>query len=375
MLIIEQTHYSWDEIKRLDLSRPHNRTTEVAGVLRFCQAWLRGQAEFTVHTSGSTGQPKPITLTRAQMVASARLTGQALRLQAGDRALVCLATQYIAGLMMLVRGLELGLSLTVIPPTSTPLATFSASQRFEFSAFVPLQLQKTLQATPDKRPILDNLKALLIGGAPLSLSLTQQLQSIQSPVYHTYGMTETVTHIALKRLNGSAKSEAFVPLPGVKLGTDGRGCLTIRAAVTRNETIVTNDVVDLQADGSFIWLGRWDNVINSGGVKVQAERVERALARCLASYADGVLADRRFFVDALPHSDLGQQVVALIEGEGPSDEIDEVAADIRTALRESGDLSRYEIPRQIHFLPHLVETPTGKIDRQASLARLSGQSA
>lgn len=154
-------------------------------VVQFCQQWLSGQETFALQTSGSTGAPKTLQLTRAQMVTSARWTGQALGLQPGDRALVCLSTTYIAGMMMLVRGFELGLHLTVIDPISHPLAAFAPPAYFDFTAMVPLQLQATLQGTAYERHLLDTMKGVLIGGAPVSLALEAQLQTVQEPLYHT----------------------------------------------------------------------------------------------------------------------------------------------------------------------------------------------
>lgn len=322
-----------------------------ASVLEFCRNWQAGQPSITLQTSGSTGEPKPITLRREQMIASASATGTALKLQPGDRALVCLSVDYIAGLMMLVRGLELGLQLTVIPPASDPLAGFAPETRFEFTALVPLQLQTALRQSAEKIAILNGMKAILLGGAPVNAELLRQIQSINAPIYHTYGMTETATHIALRRLNGPAATDAFTPLPGVSPGLDGRGCLTIRAAVTNGETLTTNDRVELRPDGSFVWLGRFDNVINSGGVKVQAEKVEAALEKHLTG--------RRVCVVPAADDRLGQMVVAVIEGDPltPAAEIE-----IRTSLAQS--LTRFEIPRRFVYLPRLPQTSSGKIDRQ-----------
>ncbi|MDM8527155.1 AMP-binding protein [Anaerolineales bacterium HSG24] len=328
---------------------------------QFYQQWLSEQDEFILHTSGSTGKPKPIRLHRAQMQASARMTGQALGLQAGDRALVCLSTDYIAGLMMLVRAFELSLDLLVLPPSSTPLANLPDGVTLEFTALVPMQLQKTLTNTPDKLPILNRMKAILIGGAPVSLMLAQQLQAIQSPIYHTYGMTETVSHIALRRLNGPQASDLFIPLPGVTTSLDARGCLTITSVLTNHQPLVTNDLVELHADGAFRWLGRSDYVINSGGVKVQAETVERAIATLLLTYRHGQLAHRRFFVAPLPHAELGQMVVVIMEGAPLSETVE---ADLRYALLEQNMLPKYELPRRFVYLPQFEETSTGKIDRR-----------
>jgi O-succinylbenzoic acid--CoA ligase len=335
-------------------------------VLQFGRAWQSGCATFTLQTSGSTGEPKPITITRDQMVTSARLTVRALGLKPGDCALVCLGIDYIAGMMMLVRGLECGLPLTIVDPVSRPLAAFAPSARFDFTAMVPLQLQETLHGAPHEFEILDAMQGVLIGGGPVSQSLEVQLQRVSAPLYHTYGMTETVSHIALRRLNGAERSDRFVPFDGVHLQLDARGCLAITSVLTRGETLYTNDLVELHADGTFVWLGRFDNVINSGGVKVQIEKVETALETCLLHGCKGMYADRRFFVGALDDQRLGQAVVAVIEGDAWSSEIESV---IRGELQPL--LTRYEVPRHFFFVPHLIETRTGKIDRRSNLARVA----
>jgi O-succinylbenzoic acid--CoA ligase len=339
-------------------------------VLRFCRRWLSGQAAFVLKTSGSTGEPKPVTLEREQMAASARLTARALGLQAGDRALVCLSADYIAGVMMLVRGLEIGMALTVVQPSSNPLTGFADDAAFDFAAFVPMQFQEILTATPEKRAILNRMKTILVGGAPLSEALAAQVRTLEAPVFHSYGMTETVSHVALRRLNGPSASEDFTPLEGVELGVDADGCLTIKSVLTRNQVLRTRDLVELKADGSFRWLGRLDNVINSGGVKIQAEQVEAALARVFRGFMEGRLAHRRFFVGPLPDPRFGEAVVAMIEGEPLSAEMQ---ADIRRELMKTQLLRRYEIPRFFCFSPRLWETPTGKVDRRANLQALRGR--
>jgi O-succinylbenzoic acid--CoA ligase len=337
-------------------------------VLQFGHDWQSGVETFTLHTSGSTGEPKPITITRDQMATSARLTVRALGLQPGNRALVCLGIDYIAGMMMLVRGLECGLHLTIVDPVSRPLAACSPSARFDFTAMVPLQLQETLHGAPHEFAILDAMQGVLIGGGPVSQSLEVQLQRVSAPLYHTYGMTETVSHIALRRLNGPERSDRFVPFDGVHLQLDARGCLAITSVLTRGEMLYTNDLVELYPDGTFVWLGRLDNVVNSGGVKVQIEKVETALETCLLHGCHGMYADRRFFVGALDDQRLGQAVVAVIEGEVWSPEIEAV---IRGQLRPL--LTRYEVPRHFFFVPQLIETRTGKIDRRANLACVAVQ--
>jgi len=333
--------------------------------LDFCHQWLGGEPDFTVNTSGSTGTPKPIRLTREQMTASARRTGATLNLRAGQQALVCLPTRYIAGRMMLVRGFVIGLAMTVVEPAGDPLATVAPDADFDFTALIPLQLQTLLAGPPHYHAILNRMQAILIGGGPVSPALLAQLQTITAPIYHTYGMTETVSHIALRRLNGPQASAAFTPLLGVELGVDERNCLNICADVTQDQVVQTNDLVDLRADHSFIWLGRWDNVINSGGVKVQVEKVEHVLEEVLHALDPKGLGARRFFVGPLPDARLGETVAVVLEG-SPLTVPQEEA--LRQHLGQM--LDRYEIPRRFCYLPHLAETPTGKIDRKTNLAQI-----
>ena len=339
---------------------PYERHT-----LHFCRQWLTGQQSFVVPTSGSTGKPKAITLTRNQMRASARLTGRVLGLRAGDEALACLSTEHVAGLMMLVRGFELGLALTVVTPSRNPLAACTDDTRFDFAAFVPLQVQEILTATPAKKAILDRMRAILIGGAPVDDSLLRQIAALEVPVYHTYGMTETVSHIALRRLNGPQASDWFQPLDGVKIGLGPQDCLVVTSILTGDRPLLTNDRIELGPGGSFRWLGRLDNVINSGGFKVQAEKVEQALEQLLPQYS--LLAGRRCCVGPLPHPQWTQAVVAVIEGPPV---VPEVETELRARLRQ-GWLHHYEVPRYFYFRPRLLETPTGKLDRRANLAGLS----
>lgn len=354
---------------------------QVQAVLDFSRAWLRGEDMFEVRTSGSTGAPKSIHLTRSQMIASARATGAALGLAPGMTALVCLPVRYIAGRMLLVRSFVLGLNLVIVEPASDPLADLPDNIVIDVASFVPLQMQTLLDIAlvadsdscfPDDttrafryRRRLDAMHAILVGGGPVSPALAAQICRIKTPVYHTYGMTETATHVALRRLNGGEASSAFVPLPDVEIGVDSRGCLHLRGPMTAGALIQTNDLVELQPDGTFVWVGRWDNVINSGGVKVHVESVEASIEALVAEQPELGLTRRRFFVAGLPDERLGQVVALIIEGAALDDD---QQMQLRWALSQT--LPRHHAPRQLLFLPHFVETPTKKIDRNETLAAL-----
>jgi len=308
------------------------------------------------------------------MRASAILTGKTLGLKAGDAALVCLNIRYVAGVMMLVRGLELGLPMTILEPSSNPLESIEPGHQtpFAFTAFVPLQLQTVLErADPEQLAILNTMKAILVGGAATSPALEKALQVILAPVYATYGMTETVSHIALRRLNGPMASDVFTALDGVALGTDERGCLHITSAATNFDRIQTNDVVDLVDQTHFRLRGRADRIINSGGIKIQPEQVE-GLIQTILIMSRPETAAPRLFVAGLPDDRLGQRVVLVLEqgtGDGGNKSISSHVWDtIREVIRKK--LGPYSIPKDILHVDHFVETPTGKIDQKATIARI-----
>lgn len=325
-------------------------------VIDFCQKWLAGQSEFTIRTSGSTGEPKPIILTRKQMVASAKLTGKTFGLKNGNSALVCLNVEYIAGMMMLIRGMELDLKLSIIEPSGNPFANIE-NQHFDFLAFVPLQLQNLLENEKNIE-ILNQAKAIIVGGAAVNEVLENQLQKILAPVYSTYGMTETVSHIAVKRLNGVQKTEKFQVLAGVKIGIDDRNCLNIRAEASNNVLIQTNDIVEILNESEFKLIGRFDNIINSGGVKIQLEKVENLIENEVK-----MLNPKRFFTYGISDEKLGQKLVLILEGE-------EVESKIKEEFFKNiqGILSKYEVPKEIYFVKNFIETPTGKVDKKKTLA-------
>lgn len=328
--------------------------------LEFCRNWLKGIQEIAINTSGSTGAPKIITLTRQQMEASARYTLSALGLQENDQSLVCLNTEYIGGLMMLVRGFVGNLHLTIMEPIGNPFNYLppNAPPQFAFGSFVPLHLQAILTESPDKRYLLDQMKGILVGGAPLSPELLQQIKTIAAPVYHTYGMTETSSHIALKRLNGPKPNKYFQAADTITIGQDERSCLTIKGNVTNEQLIITNDLVKIVSEREFEWLGRIDNTLNSGGVKVQAEKVEVALAQALLEQN----LNRRSFITALPDTTLGQRIIAVIEGEKLANGDQER---INQALKQL--LHKYEVPKDFKFVPAFCTTVSGKIDKLATL--------
>ena len=322
-------------------------------VVNFCQKWILQQQEFILKTSGSTGEPKPIILTRNQMIASAKLTGKTFGLEVGDRALVCLNIDYIAGIMMLVRGMELGLKLTIVEPSKNPFQNLE-NPCFDFHAFVPLQLQNLLENEKNVE-FLNKSKAIIVGGAAVNEALEKEIQKLNAPVYSTYGMTETVSHIAVKRLNGTNKNDNFQVLEGVNIGIDIRNCLNIIAEATNNFLIQTNDIVEIINEKEFQLIGRFDNIINSGGVKIQLEKVEKLIANEIK-----ILNPNRYFAYGIEDEKLGQKLVLFVEGEAVNLEINNTfLTNIQSVLL------KYEIPRKICFVERFMETATGKIDKKA----------
>lgn len=335
------------------LNLPNPNSEYEQKVVNFCQKWILQQQEFILKTSGSTGEPKPIILTRNQMIASAKLTGKTFGLEVGDRALVCLNIDYIAGIMMLVRGMELGLKLTIVEPSKNPFQNLE-NPCFDFHAFVPLQLQNLLENEKNVE-FLNKSKAIIVGGAAVNEALEKEIQKLNAPVYSTYGMTETVSHIAVKRLNGTNKNDNFQVLEGVNIGIDIRNCLNIIAEATNNFLIQTNDIVEIINEKEFQLIGRFDNIINSGGVKIQLEKVEKLIANEIK-----ILNPNRYFAYGIEDEKLGQKLVLFVEGEAVNLEINNTfLTNIQSVLL------KYEIPRKICFVERFMETATGKIDKKA----------
>lgn len=354
-LLLNGREFSYEAIRQTP-TPPASLNGYEARVLELLHQWLSGAQEFGQRTSGSTGEPQLILLKRRQLAASAARTGDYFDLGPGDRALVCLNCEYIGGKMMLVRGLERHLRLTVVEPHADPFAEVPADAEFDFAAFVPLQLRAMLAAGRAGR--LNHMRAILVGGAGVGPGLLAEIQQLTVPVYLTYGMTETASHVALRRLNGPDASAHYRVLPGLHLDQDARGCLTVRGDVTDDQLIVTNDHIDLLDQHRFDWLGRVDFVINSGGVKVPAEKVELVLDVALAELGHA----RRAFVAGRPDEHLGQAVIAYVEGPAlpPATE-----QKLLVLLRER--LNKYELPKGIAYVPAFQTTASGKLDRAATL--------
>ena len=315
----------------------------------FLAEWHNDSPTVLVHTSGSTGKPKPMLVEKRRMQASARITCRFLGLHEGDTALLCMPLDYIAGKMMVVRALTCGLQLVSVPPSSHPLSTAHLSilpSRLDFAAMVPLQVWNSLQV-PEERHRLMHIRHLIIGGGAIDQALASQLADFPHQVWSTYGMTETLSHIALRRLNGPEASDWYTPFDGVTLSLTDEGCLVISAPAVHEGPLVTNDIAELSPPATadsprrFRILGRKDNVVCSGGIKIQIEEVERLLRPHLHV---------PYMITKAPDEKLGEQVVLLTE----SKTVGDVLALCRLHL------PKYWVPRRILSVDRLPLTETGK---------------
>ena len=348
-LLLNDKSYRYEQIKAGDytISSPFEERT-----LLFCHRWLNGENEFKQQTSGSTGTPKQIKITRAQMCISAELTISTLNLKANDIALVCVDTAYIAGKMMLVRGFEHQMNIEITEPTSNPLLTFS--KPFHFAAMVPMQIENIL-SDESTRGLISNCKAIIVGGAPVSIKLALQIAKLKTPIYATYGMTETVSHVALQKLSLPSKDH-FTTIGDVSINTNNNDQLTINGTITNNKELITNDRVNLLSPTTFKWLGRIDNVINSGGIKFQLEDVETSISLLF----NDLNINYRFFVTKIEDEYLGDKIALYIEGE-----ISFVLSNFKELLKQR--LPKHQFPRALILTEKFIETGSGKIDKLATI--------
>jgi o-succinylbenzoate---CoA ligase len=323
-------------------------------VFSFISAWEKGAAKFVLPTSGSTGSPKKFVVSREQMIESARKTRKVIGFTSHDNALLCLDTEYIAGKMMVVRALQSGMKLFVVDPCANPLSKIPVDQTIHFTALVPYQVRSILAS---KHPhLLDSLKKCLIGGAPLDDETYNRLKNFTSQFYLTYGMTETISHIALHEVSNSAEEKMFTTLPGVKIDTDQRGCLIIHADYLTGE-VVTNDVVELFNTEQFVWKGRIDNMINSGGVKIFPEIIEEKIGQLFTRL--GLI--NNYFVYGVPDQRLGERAVLVIESPNADESF---FKQLSQELQHT--ISPYQIPKELYVSSAFTFTPTQKINRQES---------
>ena len=328
----------------------------------FLSEWNNDSDRVLVHTSGSTGKPKPMMVEKKRMLNSARITCDFLGLNPGDSALLCMSLDYIAGKMVVVRSIERHLHLISVPPSGHPLK--DVDEEITFAAMVPMQVYNTLQV-PEERERLNRIRHLIIGGGAIDAALEQELKSFPGniAIWSTYGMTETLSHIALRRINGDEPSEWYQPFDSVHISQTEEGCLVIDAPQVCAETLVTNDIVEIEPyiynkveKLRFRIKGRKDNVICSGGIKIQIEEVETLLKPHL---------EKPFMLAKKKDEKFGEIAVLLSEDE----DIKKVEATVRRLLSDESEKSsdhkkyKYWIPKEFRYVEHLPLTETGKPKR------------
>ncbi|GAB4327692.1 MAG: AMP-binding protein [Bacteroidales bacterium] len=310
----------------------------------FAGEWASGKETFQVETSGSTGTPDKVVFSRDEMIKSALLTGKFFGLRQGDTALLALPVQFIAGKMMVVRAFVLGLKLYTAEPAANPFLDFSMP--VDFVALTPMQLSNILQQG-NSPEILDRCGTAIIGGGPVNEATETKLKSFHCRFFHTYGMTETLTHIAVRKMNHPEPESSFTPLEGVTISLDDRGCLVVRAEHLGNRTVVTNDLAEIIEDNSFRINGRYDFIINSGGIKISPEATERKVES---------LIPVPFVITGLPDPVLGERVVLVTEGKQWKPDHP------KEFFRQAG-LTSYEQPRTFLYLQEFPRTASGKVKR------------
>ena len=341
-LLLEGKEYAPEDIFRLVAEGAGNCPPALWDLYLFLNEWFDASPVITVHTSGSTGVPKELVVRQDRMMQSARLTCEFLNLQAGDTALLCMNLRYIGAMMMVVRSLVAGLNLVVRPASGHPLSDVEVP--LKFAAMVPLQVYNTLRV-PAERKRLEHTDILIIGGGAVDDSLEAELKTIPIAAYSTYGMTETLSHIALRRLNGEAASKCYYPFPSVELSLSAENTLIVKAPLICDDVLQTNDIACLCSDGGFTIAGRKDNVINSGGIKIQAEEMENRLQPFIPV---------PFAVTAVPDPRLGQALTLLIAGKPDIKELENKLQAV---------LETYYRPKHIFITELIPQTENGKIDR------------
>lgn len=315
----------------------------------FLAEWHNDSEFVHVQTSGSTGAPKPMMVEKRRMLASARITCDFLGLRPGNSALLCMSLDYIAGKMMVVRSLERQLRLVTVAPSGHPLSHLSPhSSHFSplvFAAMVPLQVYNSLQVSEECERLRE-IRHLIIGGGAIDEAMAAQLKTFPHAVWSTYGMTETLSHIALRRLSGPEASDWYTPFPSVNLSLSVDGCLIIEAPEVCEERLVTNDIAVLSPEGRFRILGRKDNMICSGGIKIQAEELERQLRPHLSA---------PFMITKRSDEKFGEVVVLLTEGD---------ISDARSVCEHI--LPKFHHPRIYLHVAQIPLTATGKPARKTA---------
>jgi O-succinylbenzoic acid--CoA ligase len=337
-----------------EIINTHSGNVYYEEALNVLDAWNSGKSEFEIKTSGSTGVPKTINLSRNLIEASIEMTKNAFGLYNGHLFFCCLNIENIAGLMMLLRSQALNGEVIVVEPSSNPFEKlgnldylFSDNRGKNFFAFVPLQLQKLLENEKSTQ-ILKTAKAILVGGAAMNAELKAKIIELYLPVYETYGMTETISHIAIKNIR--LEEDAFKTLEGVEIKLNELGCLMVKSPSTDFEWITTNDIVEIIDNKTFKLIGRFDNIINSGGVKIQLEEIERKIG-------EQFKIESRYFCYGILDEKLGQKLILIVESKEK----------LISKEQLSTILSKFEVPKEIYFVEKFSETSSSKVDKRKTI--------
>ncbi len=318
-------------------------------VANFISIFQNADSHIEVQTSGSTGTPKQMRVEKLRMLASARRTNDKLGLKPDDVAIVCLPMDYIAGKMMVVRALERNMHMEIITPSSNPLIEFEASKlgKQTLLAVTPHQLAEIL-TNKHSLEIIKRISHIIIGGGAISERIELMVKNLPGHIYATYGMTETLSHIALRRINGEHCEKYFSAFEGITLGQDKEGCLTISDPLTTETPIITNDIVELLSDGRFSITGRRDNIVCSGGIKLQIEKLEDILTEVICQpFQLTYVNDERF----------GQALTMLYQGKQTPDELRQLCLE---------KLKRHEVPKHYFSVKEIPLTTTGKPARKTA---------
>lgn len=334
--------YSADYFRELTPDVIEDQPIYLKDIFSFLHQWFDDSQVIDVKTSGSTGMPKIISLSKETMRQSARATLDFFRLKKNDPVLLCLSANYIAGKMMLVRAIEGELDLTAIEPATV---LFIPPKLFRFCAMVPMQVEETLRVYGNGS--FSCIESLIIGGAPVSSSLEHKLKAVSAACYVTYGMTETASHVALKRLN---TNEPYRALPGISFHEDDRHCLIVKAPLLHQDLLSTNDIVELCNSSEFHWKGRYDFVVNSGGIKIVPEELEKKIEPFLK---------QPFYFSKRSSQLYGEELILVLEGDKLSSEAENELLMLLATI-----LTKYEKPKAVYYIQAFEYTSNGKLKRQ-----------
>lgn len=232
------------------------------------EIWRSGVNEIECHSSGSTGAPKSIFIPREQLIKSALRTIDYFNLTKSSTLYSCISPDYIGGKMMLIRAEVCGGKLCWEKPSNRPLFE-GVTTEIDLLAVVPSQMRHII----DNINQIPKIRNIIIGGAPIPVALKEEIVKSGLNAYETYGMTETASHIALRKIEES--NQGFSPLADIEIGLDQRDCLVITIPDWGN--FITNDIAQINSDNTFNILGRYDNIIITGGKKVNPEEIEQEL--------------------------------------------------------------------------------------------------